>query len=159
MGGASHTIERIRMPRDPQRSGQPTEAFAVRFDAHVHAVPETRRSFVAWMRSAELDDEVIDDLEVVYSELAANAVAASPSTSDEVRVRAQVDEGNFMLQVSNRTEATGQIPSTAPDLDDPLRPNGRGLLIARAFVDTVEIDLESPDRIVVRCCRRLVPAD
>ena len=149
------TIERIRMPRDPQRSGQPTGAFAVRFDAHVHAVPESRRRFVGWMRDADLDDEVIDDLEVVFSELAANAVAASPEPTDEVRVRSQLDSGNLVLQVSNRTDLGGQVPSTTPDLDDPLRPNGRGLLIARAFVDTVEIEVEPPDRVVVRCCRRL----
>ncbi len=146
------------MPRNPQRSGQPTEAFAVRFDAHVHAVPETRRRFVGWMRTAELDDEVVDDLEVVFSELAANAVAASPEPSDEVRVRCQVDEGVLVLQVSNRTAELGAVPVTTPDLDDPLRPNGRGLLIARAFVDTVEIDVEPPDRIVVRCCRTLSAA-
>ena len=143
------------MPRSPQRSGQPT--FSARFDAHVHAVPETRRRFVDWMRTADIDAEVIDDLEVVYSELAANAVAASPDAADEVRVRSQVDEGVLVLQVSNRAEDTGAVPAS-PDLDDPLRPNGRGLLIARAFVDTVEIEIEPPDRIVVRCCRTLTPS-
>lgn len=142
------------MPRDPQRSGQPTDVFAVRFDAHVHAVPETRRRFVGWMRDAEIDAALIDDLEVVFSELAANSVAASPEPTDEIRVRCQVDEGVLVVQVSNRA-AQGVVPATTPDLDDPLRPNGRGLLIARAFVDTVDIEVEPPDRIVVRCCRRL----
>ena len=144
------------MPRHPQRSGQPIEAFAVRFSAHVHAVPETRRRFVGWMRGADVEDGVVDDLEVVFSELAANAGAASPEPTDEVRVRCQLDEGNLVLQVSNRTDdQDGTVALAVPDLDDPLRPNGRGLLIARAFVDTVEIEVEPPDRIVVRCCRRL----
>lgn len=143
------------MPRHPQRSGQPTDVFAVRFDAHVHAVPETRRKFVGWMRDAEIEADLIDDLEVVFSELAANAVTASPEPTDEVRVRCQLDEGVLVLQVSNRAALGGMVSLAAPDLDDPLRPNGRGLLIARAFVDTVDIDVEPPDRIVVRCCRRL----
>jgi anti-sigma regulatory factor (Ser/Thr protein kinase) len=152
--GRNTTFERIRMPRDPQRSGQPTHPFVVRFDAHVHAVPETRRGFVGWMRAAALDEDSIEDLEVVYSEVAANAVAASPSPADEVRVRALLDEAVLVLEVSNRTNGDA-VPVVAPDLDDPLRPNGRGLLIARAFVDSVDIEADGPDRLRVRCCRRV----
>lgn len=146
------------MPRNPQRSGQPTQPFVVRFDAHVRAVPETRRAFVGWMRTAQLDDDSVDDLEVVYSEVAANAVAASPDPSDEVRVRVVLDETVLVLEVSNRTNRA-EAPVNAPDLDDPLRPNGRGLLIARAFVDSVDIEADGPDRIMVRCCRRVTLPD
>lgn len=145
------------MPRNPQRSGQPTEPFHVEFDAHVQAVPETRRSFVRWMRAAQLDDDTIEDLEVVFSEVAANAVTASPSGADEVRVRAEVDEVMLVLEISNRTEASDHLPLARPDLDDPLRPSGRGLLIARAFVDSLDIEPEEPGRLLVRCCRRLTP--
>lgn len=144
------------MPRHPQRSGQPpTHPFAVRFGAHVHAVPEHRRGFVEWMRAARLDDPIIEDLEVVFSEVAANAVAASPGESDEVRVLAQLDEAVLVLEVSNRVEGAGELPIVAPDLDDPLRPSGRGLLIARAFVDSVDIEADGSDRLVVRCCKRV----
>ncbi|HEY1118702.1 MAG TPA: ATP-binding protein [Acidimicrobiales bacterium] len=143
------------MPRHPQRSGQSTHPFSARFDAHVAAVPETRRRFVDWMRTAALEDEAVEDLEVVFSEVAANAVAASPSPSDEVHVLAQLDETVLVLEVSNRTDALEELPLVAPDLDDPLRPNGRGLLIARAFVDSVDIETAGPDRLVVRCCKRV----
>ena len=143
------------MPRNPQRSGQPTpEPFAIAFDADVLAVPRSRRDFVGWCRAAELPSDTVDDLEVVFSELTANAVAASPEPTDEVRVRAEVDAGMFVLSVSNRTDDPQRMPP-APDLDDPLRSNGRGLLIARAFVDSVDIEVEEPDRLLVRCCRRL----
>lgn len=143
------------MPRRPQRSVQPTHPFSARFDAHVEAVPETRRRFVDWMRTAALEDEAVEDLEVVFSEVAANAVAASPTPSDEVRVLAQLDEAVLVLEVSNRADDLGELSLVAPDLDDPLRPNGRGLLIARAFVDSVDIETEAPDRLVVRCCKRV----
>lgn len=143
------------MPRNPQRSGQPTsEPFVVAFDADVVAVPRTRRDFVGWCCTAELPSDTVDDLEVVFSELTANAVAASPVATDQVHVRAEVDAGMFVLTVSNRTDDPQRMPQT-PDLDDPLRPNGRGLLIARAFVDSVDIEVETPDRLLVRCCRRL----
>lgn len=142
------------MPRHPQRSGQPTEPFSVRFDAHVRSVPESRRDFVEWMRAADLDTDTIDDLEVVFSELAANAVAASPEPTDDVHARAQIDADMLVLEVSNRTEDPKRMPQT-PDLNDPLRSNGRGLLIARAFVDSVDVEVTGSDRLLVRCCRRL----
>ena len=142
------------MPRHPQRSGQPTEPFSVRFGATVGSVPGGRRNFVGWMRAAELDPETIDDLEVVFSELAANAVAASPAPTDDVHVRAQIDAELLVLEVSNRMEDPKLLPR-APDLDDPLRSNGRGLLIARAFVDSVDVEISGSDRLLVRCCRRL----
>jgi anti-sigma regulatory factor (Ser/Thr protein kinase) len=110
------------------------------------------------MRDARLDDDAIEDLEVVYSEIAANAVAASPTPDDEVRVRAMLDEAVLVLEVSNRTNGA-VTPVVAPDLDDPLRPNGRGLLIARAFVDSVDIEADGPDRLRVRCCRRVTLPD
>lgn len=144
------------MPSDPHRSGQPTQPFTVTFDAHVLSVPQSRRDFVGWMRVADLPPDTVDDLEVVFSELAANAVAASPDPSDVVRARADVDAGVLVLEVSNRTAAGEQLPET-PDLDDPLRSNGRGLLIARAFVDSVDVEVDGPDRVLVRCCRRLHP--
>lgn len=142
------------MPSNPQRSGQPTDPFSVRFDAHVRSVPESRRDFVAWMRSAALDEETIDDLEVVFSELAANAVAASPEPTDDVHASADIDAGMLVLEVSNRTDDPAVVLQT-PDLDDPLRSNGRGLLIARAFVDSVDVEVTGSDRLLVRCCRRL----
>lgn len=142
------------MPRHPQRSGQPTEPFSVHFDAHVRSVPESRRDFVAWMRAAAVDEETIDDLEVVFSELAANAVAASPEPTDDVHASADIDAGMLVLEVSNRTDDPAVVLQT-PDLDDPLRSNGRGLLIARAFVDSVEVEVTGSDRLLVRCCRRL----
>ena len=143
------------MPRNPQRSGQPNTPFVVRFHAHVQAVPETRRAFVAWMRAAQLDDDSIEDLEVVFSEVATNAVTASPEPSDEVRIRSLFDDAVLVLEVSNRTDPGRQLPLTTPDLDDPLRPSGRGLLIARSFVDSLEIEADGSDRLVVRCCRRV----
>jgi anti-sigma regulatory factor (Ser/Thr protein kinase) len=146
------------MPRSFQRGGSPVDAFVTCFDAQVHAVSACRRAFVSWMRGADVDSGAVDDLEVVFSELAANAVAASPSGSDDVRVCARLDDGVLVLEVSNRTEPDDDPPVSVPDLDDTLRQQGRGLLIARAFVDSVRMETQLPDRFIVRCRRRLAPA-
>jgi anti-sigma regulatory factor (Ser/Thr protein kinase) len=144
------------MGSDVQRSDVPIESFESRFGAQVHAVSGCRRDFVGWMRGAHLDGGTVDDLAVVFSELAANAVDASASTTDDVDVHARMDRGGLVLEVSNHTERF-EIPDLAsvPDGEDTLRQRGRGLLIARAFVDSVQMETQPPDRFIVRCFRTL----
>lgn len=144
------------MASDVQRSDLPIEAFESRFGAQVHAVSACRRAFVGWMRGADVDGGTVDDLEVVFSELAANAVAASVSTSDDVGVHARMDRDELVLEVSNRTERC-ELPDlpSARFGEDTLRQRGRGLLIARAFVDSVQMETQAPDRLIVRCFRKL----
>lgn len=137
----------------PQQSRPPSEAFVSRLHARVDEIPAKRRQFVDWMRRVRLDSETIGDLEVVFSELVTNAVAASGTTSDHVQIRAQVDGAVLLLEVSNATRDPETLPLSIPDLDDPLRASGRGLLITRAFVDSMDIEIQHPDRLVVRCCR------
>lgn len=67
------------MGSDVQRSDVTIESFESRFGAQVHAVSGCRRDFVGWMRGAHIDGGTVDDLAVVFSELAANAVDASAS--------------------------------------------------------------------------------
>jgi anti-sigma regulatory factor (Ser/Thr protein kinase) len=146
------------MPRCTQRSATPVDAFVSHFDAQVHEVPAHRRDFVDWMHGADVDDDTVDDLGVVFSEVAANAVAASPDTSDDVRVRAQLDDDDVLvLEISNRAERPGHSAAPPPEQDDPLRQRGRGLVIARAYLDSLCMEPLLPDRFIVRCRRRISP--
>lgn len=146
------------MPRPPQRNDAPAGIFMDRFKALISALPSTRSSFAGWMRAAEVDGDVADDLEVVFSELTANAVAGSPASSDDIEVRAEIDDGMMVLDVSNHIDDPDLGPASAPDVGDPLRRDGRGLLITRAFMDSVEVQIEALDRLVVHCSRRVSPA-
>lgn len=146
------------MPRTPQRNGAPVDIFLDQFKALVSALPSSRSHFTGWMRDAEVADDVAGDLEVVFSELTANAVAGSPATSDDIDVRAEIDDGMMVLDVSNHIEDPDRRPAAAPDIGDPLRRDGRGLLITRAFMDSVEVQIEQLDRLVVHCSRRVSPA-
>lgn len=146
------------MPRPPQRNDAPSGVFLDRFKALVSALPSTRSHFAGWMQTAELEDDVASDLEVVFSELTANAVAGSPGTSDHVDVRAEIDDGVMVLDVSNHVDDPSLRPGSAPDIGDPLRRGGRGLLITRAFMDSVDVQIEQLDRLVVHCRRRVAPA-
>ncbi|HSP02703.1 MAG TPA: ATP-binding protein [Acidimicrobiales bacterium] len=146
------------MPRNTHRNGVPADIFLERFKALVSALPSSRKHFAGWMRDADVDSDVADDLEVVFSELTANAVAGSPAESDDIEVRAQIDDGMMVLDVSNLVEDPDRRPHTATDIGDPLRRGGRGLLITRSFMDSVEVQTEQMDRLVVHCSRRVAPA-
>lgn len=146
------------MPRPPQRNGVPAGIFLDRFKALVSALPSSRSDFAGWMQAAEVADDVASDLEVVFSELTANAVAGSPATTDHIDVRAEIDDGMIVLDVSNHIDDPDRRPAAAPDIGDPLRRDGRGLLITRAFMDSVEVQIEQLDRLVVHCRRRVSPA-
>lgn len=72
----------------------------------------SRLRFVGLMHAADVDGDTIDEFEIVFSELTANAVAASPTTSHEVRARAhQLDDGMLMLEVS---KPQGSTPPSSP---------------------------------------------
>ena len=89
---------------------------------------------------------------LVLSELGSNAAnGAAPGT--EARIESWLDAGVLHLAVANRVEeATTDIQRW--DLDDQLRGGGRGLLIVRAYTDSMEIDTAGGE-VSVRCTRRL----
>ncbi|MCO8129313.1 ATP-binding protein [Acidimicrobiia bacterium EGI L10123] len=129
------------------------DAFVTSFPARPDALVRARRSFTAWL-GRRTGSEVVGELEIVFSELGANAVDASPKETDEVLGRAWCDGSDLFLDLVNHTDPTvSEVPRW--DLADPLRPGGRGLMIAEAFVDSMEITKEPGQRMFVRCRRRL----
>lgn len=89
---------------------------------------------------------------VVLSELASNA-AAGAAAGSQAEIHASIEDGMVCLEVRNRV--AGGVPDVARwDLDDPLRGGGRGLLIVRAYTDSMEID-SAGGVVVVRCARRV----
>lgn len=146
------------MPWNQNLNGPRPGDFVDRFAALLSALPSSRSDFAGWLRTAGLNDDVTSDLEVVFSELTANAVAASPATSDDIDVHARIDDGTMVLDVSNHIADPDRLVPAPPDVADPLRQSGRGLLITRAFMDTVDMQIEQLDRLVVHCRRRVAPA-
>jgi anti-sigma regulatory factor (Ser/Thr protein kinase) len=134
-------------------SEPPGDAFQASFPARSDALSGARRSFAAWL-GPRTGDEVAGELEVVFSELAANAVDASPGAGDEVTGRAWCDGHELVLDLENRADAAAP-DAEGWDLDDPLRTGGRGLVIAQAFVDSIEVSHGPGPRHVVRCRRTL----
>lgn len=141
-------------PADRMDSKQIEDTFQTTFAPSSEALAPARRSFSNWLHCRTGADDVADELEIVFSELAANAVHASPTEADEVTGRAWYDDDVLVIDITNRTEPSGSTESPW-DLDDPLRTGGRGLVIAQAFVDSMEVTLEPGQRLLVRCRRRI----
>ena len=140
-------------PAERTTTEQLDETFQTSFPARTDAVPRARRAFADWL-CRRTDDEVADELEIVFSELAANAVDASPDDGEQVTGRAWCDGSDLVIDLTNRADPNAQ-EGPRWDLDDPLRTGGRGLVITEALVDSMEVRLEPGQRLVVRCRRRL----
>src|SRR3546814_2330583 len=100
------------------------EVFDMSFSARADEVGTARRAFADWL-CRRTQGDVVSEMEIVFSELAANAVDASPRESDEVRGRAWCDGPDLVLDLTNRADAT---PGTAPnrkkhtsELQSPMR--------------------------------------
>ncbi len=110
-----------------------------------------RVTFVDWLRQFGVDEEQVEDLSVVISELGANAVRETPEGSPPALVDARLQGTTLELHVSN---AVGPGTTAAHDhdwdLDDALRTGGRGLLLVSAFVDDVTVAVDD-GRLMVRC--------
>lgn len=127
--------------------------FRLTVDPIIEAVTSSRRSFERWLTGVGITGGTRDELAVVFSELVSNATRGSAGTGGVSRVDAWTDAQGMVLEVSNA------VPSDAPPVEhwsfgDPLRSNGRGLMIVRAYTDDLSITA-ADGRITVRCRRLL----
>lgn len=127
------------------------DRFAVRSIRGIGDLSDVRSEFGRWLRGLEVAADRIDDLLVVVSELAANAVRESAPGADLPTLTAQCDERQIELEVSNEVDVEMHDRARSDwDLDDPLRTGGRGLLVVSALVDEVDVDVDGR-RLSVRC--------
>lgn len=130
--------------------------FTWRLGTGADSVGPARQAFAAWLRQSSTDPELLEDMSVVISELASNALEGGDPDRPDAEVRAEVNGDVLEVVVSNRPPA----PVTGVrrwDLDDPLRGGGRGLMIVRAYTDSLSVD-STGDAVLVRCTRRLATA-
>ena len=130
-----------------------TERFHTHLDPTSVAVADSRTAFEDWLTSTGAGEDAVEELVVVFSELVANAVEASADASGQIEASAHADWGKIVLRVSNPVMPTS-APVSQPDLGDPLRTGGRGLVIIRAYTDTLRTELED-GTIVIHCERRI----
>lgn len=117
-------------------------------------VATTRHRFCDWLHDAHVPEDDASDLAVAFSELVTNAAMASRGANEPVTTRAWVEGDTVVLEVANTVAAPSGTDVSRWDLEDPLRPGGRGLLIVQAFTDDLEIDVRGR-RLIIRCRRHV----
>jgi hypothetical protein len=120
------------------------------------ACASSRAAFVRWLTAAGILDGPRDELAVVFSDLATNASRASAGSGRRAEANAWAESDSVLLEVANPVPASVPPPRRW-DLDDPLRPGGRGLMIVRAYTD--DISVTATDRMVTVRCRRFVTTE
>ncbi|NMM24066.1 MAG: ATP-binding protein [Phycicoccus sp.] len=91
-----------------------------------------RRTLVSELRALEVNETVIDEAEIVISELVANAIRhAQPLPDGMIHVNWAVSESVVEISVTDGGGPT--IPAPAPT--SPWSPNGRGLRIVRTLAN------------------------
>lgn len=129
--------------------------FCATYRSETAAIHEARQDFAAWLGSHAVDASLQAEMQVVLSELLANAVAASQDPLDAMAVRAWLDH-ELTLEVTNPAGAVFETSNTW-DYDDPLRPGGRGLIIVESLVDDIAIAPPDGTRPLKVVCTRAVP--
>lgn len=127
--------------------------FAWRLDEGPGSIGSARQAFGTWLGQATDDRELLEDMSVVISELASNALDGGPDDDPAAQVRAEITGAVLEVVVSN-TVPDGAADIRHWDLDDPLRGGGRGLMIVRAYTDSLAVD-STGGTVSVRCTRRL----
>lgn len=105
----------------------------VEFTATPESLPRVRHAFVDWCTDRRIDDQTIDELAVVVSELCTNAVEASPSPDSPIHLVASISDDRMVVEVRDRGPGFDQGIPERPPAPSVLR--GRGLVIVRALVD------------------------
>lgn len=114
--------------RDSTR--EPTRHRTLRVWHHAASVPTTRHALVADLRSIDVAPEVVDEAEIVVSELVSNSVRhAEPLPDGRLRVHWQVKGGVVELDVTDA--GSGGVPR--PQSPSPYSTSGRGLRIVRSI--------------------------
>ena len=132
--------------------------FEHRFWPRVVAVPIARGLFTEWARHQPLDAEVVDDLEVVVSELCTNAVRTASTDQGGVILRAWAQGGDLVVEVEDDGPGFDVVVPRVDEIPPAEQFSGRGLFIVQSLVDDFEV-VRSPGGTRVRCVKRHVFAE
>ncbi len=116
---------------------------------------------VSWLRRAaarrlqdlRLTPEIVEDLQLVISEIAANAVLHGRPAPRTLGVRIDIEGVDLMIQITDDGgpfAGAGERLLSEISLPDPLLPSGRGLALVRAALDRTDYRVEKTNRFVGR---------
>jgi anti-sigma regulatory factor (Ser/Thr protein kinase) len=124
--------------------------------ARSHEVAGARHAVVDHLMARGVSSIVVDDIELVTSELVTNAIVHPDQTGPDVVVHVRVDVSDeVVLSVANVGPADAIPPVEDWHAASPAALSGRGLGIVRRLCDHVAV--EQRGELAVVTCRRQLP--
>lgn len=120
-------------------------------EARVEVLPRVRRAVTGWLEPLGLTDTDVGSVQVVVSELVANAVEAT-RPDDEISVGLAEQDRLVSVEVVNPSHRDSPVP--IPAMADPFAARGRGLAIVDALAEEMTL-AEVEGHTVARCVVRL----
>ena len=146
----------LRRQLPPEHPGSPRLGpFRHQFSPSAVSVSLARHLFADWLRLQDVEEEEIETLVLVASELCANAVRAASGAPGGVVLRAESVGCDVCVEVHDdggrfdRSVDYEEMPSAYAE-------SGRGLFLAHALSHQLEFDVEPGVRTVVRSRRHNV---
>jgi anti-sigma regulatory factor (Ser/Thr protein kinase) len=102
----------------------------------------------ACLNDQNVDEDLLERAELVLSELASNAVQASPGNPYKLRLSLDAD-GSLVMALTSHSRNGGPPPRGSWGPSAVLAPSGRGLMIVDELSDTVEVERPTDDTVVV----------
>ena len=103
---------------------------------------------VACLNGRNVDEDLLERAELVLSELASNAVQASPGNPYILRLAIDAD-GALVMALTSHTRNGGPPPRRSWGPSFVLAPSGRGLMIVDELSDRVNVERPAEDTVVV----------
>jgi len=123
------------------------------YDGSSSTLSDARNDAVGWLGEHGLGLELQERAALVLSELATNAVQASPGTGYSVQLTIDRDRA-AIIAVTSHTLYEQPPPREHWGPPSLLAPRGRGLMIVRELAEDVVVDLPDRDTVVVTATLR-----
>ena len=118
------------------------------YDGTTSTLRGARNDVVEVLGTHLSEQDLLDRAELVVSELATNAIQASPGSAYSVHVSLAAD-GSVVLAITSYIERDGPPPRSAWGPASPQALRGRGLLIVNALTDEVDVRRSAAGTLVV----------
>jgi anti-sigma regulatory factor (Ser/Thr protein kinase) len=123
------------------------------YDGTTSTLRAARTDMVACLTEQDVDDDLRERAELVLSELASNAVQASPGNPYKLRLSLDAD-GALVMSLTSRAHNGGPPPRGSWGPSAVLAPSGRGLMIVDELSDVVNVERPAEDTVVVTATLR-----